>query len=95
MLLSKIRISGHSMEPFLKDNDMVLASGIFYRFINPSINDIVCFKFNNKILIKRITKIQNNKYFVKGDNSKDSLDSDEFGLIKKENILGKVFYKLT
>ncbi len=36
------------------------------------------------------TTIPENMYFVLGDNRSDSLDSMDFGLVKKENIIGKV-----
>lgn len=94
LLLSKFRISGHSMESYLKENDLVFVSNIFYLFRNPGVNDIVVFKLNDKILVKRIIKIEENKYFVAGDNKKDSFDSNFFGHIKKSQILGKIFYKL-
>ena len=95
MLLTKFRITGHSMQPKLKENDLVLVSKIFYIFKSPSINDIVAFERSGKILVKRIIKISGNNYFISGDNKKDSFDSKAFGPIKKESIVGKVFYKLT
>lgn len=95
LLISKFKIFGHSMEPTLKNNDVVLVSGIPYLFQNPLINDIVAFRSNKKqVLIKRIKKIKNNKYFVYGDNSKDSYDSNKFGAINRQQIIGKLIYKL-
>lgn len=93
LLLSKFKISGHSMDPYIKDEDKVLASGIFYLFKSPKINDIVAIKHKESFLIKRISKINDNKFFVRGDNEKDSLDSRKFGFISRQDILGKVFYK--
>jgi signal peptidase I len=95
MLLSKLRIAGHSMEPILKNNDLVLISNIFYIFKHPQINDIVAFRFDEKFFVKRITKSKNQKYFLEGDNKSDSLDSRGFGWISRNEILGKYFYKLT
>jgi phage repressor protein C with HTH and peptisase S24 domain len=95
MLLGKLRISGHSMEPVLNNNDLILISYLFYIFKHPQINDIVAFRFNDKTFVKRITKSENQKYFLEGDNKSDSLDSSGFGWIPKNKILGKYFYKLT
>jgi len=51
-----------------------------------------------KFLIKRITKIDpsadGEKYFVSGDNKKDSMDSRRFGWILIKDIVGKVIYKI-
>ena len=81
------------MEPLIKSNDTLLVSGLPYLFKNPKINDIVALREKgNKMLIKRITKIHNDKYFVQGDNLKDSYDSRKFGEIFKNQILGKVIY---
>lgn len=38
--------------------------------------------------------IPENMYLVLGDNRADSLDSREFGLIKKDDIVGKVLFKI-
>lgn len=94
MLLGKFKIIGHSMEPVLLNNNIVLVSSLFYTFKSPQINDIVAFRYKNKVYIKRIKKIINEKYQLLGDNSKDSLDSKTLGLIFKKDILGKYFYKL-
>jgi len=94
LLLTKFKVIGHSMEPVIKSGEVVLVSSIFYWFKNPKIGDIVALKDTGKILIKRITDISEGKYFLEGDNRKDSLDSRKFGLIAKQKILGKVIYKL-
>jgi signal peptidase I len=81
------------MEPEIKNGTTVLLSNIFYWFKKPKIGDIVAFRNAGKILIKRITKISKGKYFLEGDNQRDSLDSREFGLIARQKIIGKVIYK--
>lgn len=95
LLISKFKISGHSMEPKLKNGSIVLVSSIFYLLRKPKVNDVIAFKnFDGKILIKRIKNIEKGNFFMEGDNKKDSLDSKSFGAISKDMILGKVFYKL-
>lgn len=82
------------MEPLIKNGNTVLVSSIFYLFKNPKANDIIAFKnFDGNILIKRIKKEENGKFFMEGDNKKDSLDSKNFGMISRAKILGKVIYK--
>jgi nickel-type superoxide dismutase maturation protease len=93
LLLAKFKVIGHSMQPQIKDCETVLVSSIFYWFKNPQIGDIVAFRSLDKILIKRIINIQSKKYFLVGDNKKDSLDSRKLGLISREKIVGKVFYQ--
>jgi len=82
------------MEPQIKDGEQILVSNIPYLFKKPIVNDIVAIRFKNKILVKRIFRIIKNKYYVRGDNKSDSLDSRKFGFIKKDNLMGKVIYKL-
>jgi len=92
LLLSKFKVSGHSMEPTIKNGQYVLISKIPYFFSEPDVKEIVAFKKNQKILIKRIVKKTGDKYFLAGDNLKDSLDSRSFGFVSKNDILGKVMY---
>lgn len=92
MLLRIFKVVGHSMEPKIKYGDTILVSNIFYLFKKPTIGDIVALKEKDKIFIKRITKVIKEKYFLEGDNKKDSLDSNQFGLFSRQQILGKVFF---
>ncbi len=79
------------MEPFLRNNDMVLASSVPFLFSKPKVGDVVVFKYRNKFFVKRITKLNGSKYFLKGDNIKDSFDSRKFGCLERKMILGKIF----
>ena len=88
--IARFTISGHSMEPFIKNGQTVLVSLILYLISKPKIGDIVAFRKDEKVLIKRITKIGGEKYFVRGDNKNDSMDSKDFGWIEKEKIIGRV-----
>lgn len=82
------------MIPIIQDGQNVLVSNIPYLFSKPKIGDIVAFRPVNEIFIKRIAKInqsaEGEKYFVKGDNKMDSLDSRKLGWIEKKEIIGKV-----
>lgn len=91
-LIRKYIISGTSMTPLLRPNDRILASPLPYLFKKPKIKDIiVCIDpRNGKILIKRLIKIVNNKYFVAGENQKASTDSKNFGFLGRKDIIGKV-----
>lgn len=80
------------MEPTIKSKQMVLASGLFYLFKKPRIGDIVAFREKDKVFIKRIQRVVRDKYFLTGDNRKDSLDSRTFGFISQEQILGKIIH---
>lgn len=89
MLLSRFTVSGHSMEPGLKVGANVLVSNIPYLIFKPKIGDIVVFIRKDKSFIKRIVKINEENFFVGGDNRDDSL---KIGWIGKNEILGKVIY---
>lgn len=86
--LKIIKVQGHSMEPALR-------AGSFALVMKPSkfkIGDIVLFE-NDKIqMLKRISKIEKNLYYLIGDNDQASLDSRDFGWISKNKIYGKVIW---
>ena len=87
MIFSIFKASGHSMSPKIKDNSFFVASSIPYIFYKPKTGDIILFKNNNKNIVKKINKIENDRIFVKGENK---LDSKEFSPILKNEIMGKV-----
>lgn len=93
LLLSRFKISGHSMSPKFLEGDNVLVSSIPFIFAKPKKGDVVIFEKYNRIYLKRIGKIKEGKYFLKGDNRKDSLDSRRFGSVYREQIKGKVILK--
>jgi len=93
-ILSLLKVKGHSMEPGIKTNSRVLVSGIYFLFGSNKIGDVVAFKMKNELFIKRIKRVQGDKFFVAGDNKNDSLDSRTFGEIEKMDIIGKVIFKL-
>lgn len=93
MLLGKFKITGHSMEPFILNNQTVLASSIPFIFSKPKIGDVVVFKVDDRIFIKRVKEIKNQKFFLEGDNKKDSLGSKKIGWISGKKILGKIVFK--
>ncbi len=82
------------MEPNLLNNQTVLASSIPFIFSKPKNGDLVVFKVDNRIYVKRVKEIKNQKFFLIGDNKKDSLDSKKFGWIAKKDIIGKVIHKI-
>ena len=82
------------MEPFLLNNQTVLASSVPSIFLKPKVGDVVVFKYKSKTYIKRIRKVKNSKYFLIGDNKKDSLDSNRIGWIERKDIIGKMIHIL-
>lgn len=80
------------MHPTLQENEVVFVNRLSFLFHPPQIGDIIVFRDSRakKVLIKRITNKDKEKYFVEGDNKKHSTDSREFGMIRMNEIIGKV-----
>lgn len=92
MLLKILRIHGHSMEPVIKNGSAVFVSSVPFILRNPKRDDIVAFKFENKIFVKRIRSVLKDKYILTGDNKRDSLDSRKLGAFDRKKILAKVIW---
>jgi len=87
----KVVLSGDSMWPNYSDGDVIEFTSIGEDELE--IGDlVVCFHplKDDVVLIKRITSINDEQYFVEGDNPDPtaSEDSHNFGLIKRSAIIG-------
>lgn len=91
MLLSLFKVKGHSMEPSMKDGSFFIASNIPSWFTNPKPGDRIVFQSEEKIIVKKIIKIDNEKYYLSGENKSDD---KKFPPIGRSEILGKVIIKL-
>ena len=91
MILGKFKIEGHSMSPQIPQGSKLLVSSIPYMFTQPKVGDIIAFRHLDKILIKRIKKVQKQNFLLGGDNASDSL---KIGWKTKKDIIGKVIYNL-
>ena len=88
-----LRVVGTSMERTIKEGDLVTYKKLNPKNIDLEIGDIVVAshpRVTNKLIIKRIYRIYQNKYDLRGDNSYASTDSRELGLIELDLIIGKV-----
>ena len=84
------------MLPSLKDGDIVFFKNYREGKSEPRPGQIVIFihPFKNKNLIKRISLVNHNNIEVFGDNIQFSEDSNKFGLVQNEKIIGIVTSKL-
>ncbi len=84
-------VSGSSMEPTLKEGDLILLR----KPKEIQTGDVIVFKHqNNDLYIKRVSKIENNEYYVLGDNPTKSTDSRKFGFIKSSKVVGRMWRKI-
>ena len=84
------------MFPYLRDGDIVFFKKYKKNKSILKIRQIVIFShpLKNKKLIKRIKSVNQNNIEVLGDNIKFSEDSNKFGFINNEKIIGIVTSKL-
>ena len=84
------------MLPSLKEGDIVFFKKYKKGNSAPKCGQIVIFNhpLKNKNLIKRIRLVNKNNIGVLGDNIEFSEDSNKFGLVNNERIIGIVTSKL-
>ncbi|MBR9678839.1 MAG: hypothetical protein GON13_01050 [Nanoarchaeota archaeon] len=80
------KISGKSMEPTFAQGDFVIVQKFCFK---PRVNNIIIAKTVDGEVIKRIKKIKEKVYYLKGDNS----NSAEYTINKKQ-IMGKIIKKI-
>lgn len=92
-MIKLFRIEGSSLFPLIKEGEVVFCQKVFF-FNKIKLNDLVLFNHKTEgFMIKKVTNINNGKYFVKGE-SPFSIDSRTFGELNKNEILFKVIFKL-
>lgn len=77
-----------SMEPTYYPGDVVIIKN--KNRVNLSVNDVVTFKEDDKIITHRISEIIDKGYITKGDNNE--LEDDN--ILAEEDIIGKVVFKI-
>lgn len=94
-MFRRFEVNGMSMEPTYREGDRIIA--VRYAVLLPPRRGdtaIVRDPRNGKLLLKRIVSIENGGMFrVRGDNDAASTDSREFGLLSREHIVAKVFWR--
>ena len=84
------------MEPTLREGDQVVASPLPYLFRRPSVGDLVVLRhpFEDRFLVKRISRVDGSYISIVGDNRRRSTDSRDFGPVPVDHIVGKVLIRL-
>ena len=84
------------MLPSLEENELVFFKKYIKNKSLLKVGQIVIFKhpFKNIRLIKRVKNVRKNSIEVFGDNIEYSDDSNKFGLINNEKVIGIVTSKL-
>lgn len=75
------------MEPKLKDGSFLIALTIPPLLSKPKVGDTILFRDGKKKIVKKVKKIENEKYFLEGENLSDSKN---YPAIEGSKILGKV-----
>lgn len=83
--LALYEVSGDSMLPAFKSGDLLVG----WCWFSPKLGQVVVVN-SDKILIKRLTKVVDGKYFVTGDNPAKSTDSRDFGPVSREQLMAKI-----
>jgi nickel-type superoxide dismutase maturation protease len=84
-------VEGNSMYPTYKDHQLVLVRKHIICFPNDVVKAVDNQGF---IVVKRISGVQRDMYFLLGDNSQFSLDSRKLGPVTKNQIKGVVICQL-
>jgi nickel-type superoxide dismutase maturation protease len=81
------RMMGVSMSPKLQPGQLIIATR-FFRKLKPG--QVVIVERNNKEIIKRIERIEDNHVFIIGDNLSASKDSRHIGWLEESEVVARV-----
>ena len=88
----RYRVKGRSMLPNYKEGDYLLVNKIS----RIKVDDPVVLRHpkTNNLILKRVSKIENGRYYVTGDNKEFSKDSRHFGAVERKMIVGKILFHI-
>mgnify|MGYP000117869684 CR=1 FL=1 len=92
------RVSGRSMEPKFKEGSLLFVDRLVYRLSGLKVGDVVVVKDprdKERLILKRVTRVEGEKIFILGDNLESSTDSRKFGAVERKLIVGKVMLRLS
>ena len=87
-------VSGNSMEPLFKHEDMILVKPQ-NQIIKEDDIVLLIHPQGDLVLVKRVMYEEDGKFFVQGDNKTESTDSRHFGMVSRAQIQGVVTIKLS
>ncbi|MBI5884939.1 S26 family signal peptidase [archaeon] len=92
--LKRFKVNGGSMKPCLNEGDRVLAFTCRKSIQGLKENDLaVAVDFEGRKVVKRVKAVEGNGYWLQGDNTDESIDSRHYGLVSREQIIGRVWKK--
>lgn len=82
------RVVGDSMRPTYRNGQTILVG----HTRNRREGDVVVAYMDRREVLKRITKIENGKVFLEGDNKNSSTDSRVHGWLQDRHVVAKVVW---
>lgn len=76
------------MRPTINPGDEV----IVFAWGEVGVGDVVVVRFEHTNMIKRVRWIEDDRYYLLGDNPRHSVDSRRFGPVSRVDIIGRVVY---
>lgn len=87
MILGLRRVQGPSMLPTYREGAVVVVSNL----MRPRVGSVVVANLASEEVIKRVRSVtEAGKFYLVGDNHAQSIDSREYGPVKRSDIIGVV-----
>ncbi|MBP6005391.1 hypothetical protein KA531_00590 [Candidatus Saccharibacteria bacterium] len=81
------------MSPSLRPDRLVLVQSFLLPRGERLIDRVVVFESPEGLMIKRVKQVEGDRIWVEGDNQALSIDSREFGWIRKQDLTGVLIGK--
>ncbi len=78
------------MEPALKPGELIVG----WKWFRPRVGQIVVARTPERLLIKRIKRVDDAGIWIEGDNGAVSRDSRQFGFISRHELVGRYLITL-